>query len=369
MSDKKTTKLDPIVEQKAPLLEAIKAANLAKVFVGLGAGVDPDGLACQMAMKAIIKEINPEAKVLSYYRGDWDRAQNRTMREVLGLNPKSYKEADICLTEVDGKSVTAANYTCAIMVDGNASVMPPNMGVDFVIDHHDPSPKKAKVGEDIRLIGSCSAIMWEYIMECNPTLLEGEKGAKLATALAIGIATDTENMTVPKTSALDWEAYAYCGTKSDPKLYSAIMNYQRPAYEKDMEMAAWNAKDEEGSVLTTQCGVIPRERKGIISSCAQDFCGRGPIKTTLVGALIDGDVHFSFRTMSASINANDFIQSKLTKHGGGKPGAGAGVIRLPDVFQNLPEDIQLELFLSMWKAISHKTFEYAGDGVRQAKGE
>jgi nanoRNase/pAp phosphatase (c-di-AMP/oligoRNAs hydrolase) len=338
----------------APLLEKIKEADLTRVFIGLGAGVDPDGLASQMAMDRIVQDINPDANITCFYRGDWDRAQNRTMREVLGLNLRPYSEFE------------SQEHSCRFMVDGNASVMPNDILPDFVIDHHEEDGKGARVGHDVRLIGSCSAIMWQYVMAQNPSLLEGEDGAVLATALAIGITTDTVGMTATKTSRLDWEAMAYCGMRADVKAYSAIINYPKPSYQKDMETQAWNDKDIEGTVLVTPLGIIPRERKGVISSCAEEFCGQGAVKTTLVGADIDGDFHFSVRTFNPSMNVDDFIKS-ITPYGGGKPGAGAGVLKMPEVFKGLPKETRQEIFKATFKAIAHKTFEYCGDGVRIKK--
>jgi len=340
------------IKNKAPILQLIKAANLTNVFIGLGAGVDPDGLASQMAMAQMIRCINPEANVCCYYRGDWDRAQNRTMREVLGCSPSPY--SDIGDTSL---------FTCFIMVDGNISAMPKGCVPNFVIDHHEGDIGDTN-GNDVRLIGSCSAIMWEYIMELEPLLLEGEAGAALATALLIGITTDTDSMTAMKTSRLDWEAHSYCGIHADIKAYSAIKNYPKPKYQKDIEYEAWKNKIIEGTVLVTPLGILTKERKGTLSSCAEEFCGQGPVKTTLAAAEIDGDMHFSARTFNPSMPMDDFIKKTLTQFGGGKPGAGAGVIKMPQVFKGLPDDIRKEIFAAVFKAIAHKTFEYCGDGVR-----
>lgn len=346
MNEPKTARL-----KSQSILDKIRKADLANVFIGLGACVDPDGLASQLAMKTIVETINPEAKISCYYRGEFDRAQNKTMREVLELSPKPYSEF-----KDDG-------FTCLIMVDGPASVMPKGVFPTFIIDHHDQSGD-ATEASDVRMIGSCSAILWEYLMELNPELLEGEGGAKLATALAIGITTDTEGKTVDKTSRLDWEAEAYCGMRSDIKLYSAIKNYPRPSYQKDIEMQGWANKKIEGTVLVTQLGIMPVARKGAISSVAAEFCGQGPVRTTLVAGMVNGDIHFSFRTLNTSINADEFIKKILTKFGGGKPGAGAGYIQLPGVCKDVPINIQEAIFLAIFNAVAHKTFEYAGDGVR-----
>jgi len=349
-------------ENKAPILDDIRKANLTKVFIGLGAGVDPDGLASQVAMEKIIKSINPAAETHLFYRGDWDRAQNKTMREILSMNPRPYEEFD-----------ANDDWTCLIMVDGNIAAMPHGTIPHFVIDHHEGEPG-ATINSDVRYIGSCSAIMWEYIMATDPTILEGEDGSSLATALAIGVTTDTQGKTVTKTSRLDWEAEAYCGIRCDIKAYSSIMNYQKPSYQKDMETQAWQDKKIEGTALTTRLGVIPVERKGVISSCAEEFCGQGPVKTTLASAMINGDVHFSLRTFSPSFGVDGFIKKRLTKdgkngYGGGKPGAGAGVIKMPELCNHVPPEIQKEIFEAIHKAITHTLFEFIGDGVRAEASE
>lgn len=345
---------------KAPLLSKIKEHDLSRVFIGLGAGVDPDGLASQLAMKTIVEYINPDAQVDCFYRGNFDRAQNRTMREVLGLSPKPYGEIQRDVTN-------NWPYTCWIMVDGNASVMPKGFNeVDFIIDHHERNGEP-RIGEDVRLIGSCSAIMWEYLMALNPQLLEGENGAKLATALVIGITTDTIEKTSAKTSALDWQAEGYCGARCDIKTYAAIKNYPRPVYQKDMEMEAWHNKIVEGTVLVTPLGIITKQQKGVISSVAEEFCGQGPVRITLAAAMINGDVYFSIRSFNNSINVDEFIRNTLEANGGGKPGSGAGMISMPKFCKNLPKEMQNEMFKSAFSALCQKTFEFAGDGVRRVE--
>lgn len=206
-------------------------------------------------------------------------------------------------------------------------------------------------------------------METDPSILEGDDGADLATALAVGIITDTDFKTTSKTSKLDWEAEAYCGIRSDIKKYAAIKNYPRPSYQKDMETTAWASKVIEGTALVTPLGVIPKERKGAISSCAEEFCGQGQVRTALTAASIGGDIHFSVRTFNSSININEFINKALTENGGGKPGAGAGVIKMPPVCKNIPKSIRQEIFDAVFKAITHKTFEFTGDGVRENEVE
>jgi len=333
---------------KAPLLPLLKEHDLTKVGLSLGAGVDPDGLACQMAMQAIIKTINPEAEVCEFYRGDWDRPQNRTMRELLGLNPRPYSEAE------------GQEFTCIISLDG-----PPGVcfitGPHFVIDHH-----KQDIGHpnaDVRPVGACSSILWEYCMAAGVDFTS-EDGAKLATALAIGISTDTREMEVEATSNLDFEAAAFCGTHRDAKLFMGIKNYPKPRYYKDLECQAWDKATIEGTVLVTGLGNIPKERKGVVSSLAEEFVGYGSVSTAVVIAMIDGDISFSVRSFNSSINVNEFVGT-VFKHGGGKSGAGAGTIPMPGLLkEGLTDELQRSVFDALYKAIAHRTLKYLGDGAR-----
>jgi len=333
---------------KAPLLPALKEHDLSKVGLSLGAGVDPDGLACQMAMKAIINTINPDAEIHEFYRGDWDRPQNRTMRELLGLSPQSYDEAN------------GPDFTCIISLDG-----PPGVcfsGPHFVIDHHKQDGTAAP-NTDVRPIGACSSILWEYCMEAGVDFTT-EEGAKLATALAIGISTDTREMEVDATSDLDFEAAAFCGIHRDAKLFMGIKNYPKPRYYKDLECQAWGNATVEGTVLVTGLGNLPKERKGVVSSLAEEFVGYGSVSTAVVIAMIEANIAFSVRSFNSSINVDEFVKT-VFRHGGGKSGAGAGTIPMPEFLkEGLTDELQRGVFDALYKAIAHRTLKYLGDGAR-----
>ena len=336
--------LNTTSHNKAPLLDEIKKSDLSEVAITLGAGVDPDGLASQMAMKIIIKHLNPDANVSEFYRGDWDRPQNRTMRELMGLDPKPYSDA------------SNKDFTCIICVDG-----PPSVCFDephFVIDHHKQTGKGGQ--SDVRFVGACSSIMWEYCMAAGIDW-STEEGAKLATALLIGIFTDTSEMEAT-TSDLDFEAAAFCGTNRDSKLFSGIKNYPKPRYYKDLECQAWGNATIEGTALVTGLGVLPKERKGVVSTLAEEFVGYGAVSTTVVIAMVNGDMAFSVR--SNTVNVDEFIKN-VFQYGGGKTGAGAGTVPMPELLKDdVPESVREDLFQSLYKTIAHKTLKYLGDGAR-----
>src|SRR5690606_12051607 len=159
------------------LIDEVKSANLANVAIFSGAGVDPDGLASAWAFKFIVEALGGKADC--FYRGTFNRPQNKTMREVLGLS--FFKHID----EVDWNN---HGYTTIISADGPAEVCP--VRPHFIIDHHKVG-EPGIIGSDVRAVGACSSLALEYI---RPYIdWASERGKLLATALAIGILTDTNS--------------------------------------------------------------------------------------------------------------------------------------------------------------------------------
>lgn len=340
----KTTKLnkDEALISPAPLLEAILAHNLENVAIFQGAGVDPDGLASQATMAAILEAKG--AKVSCFYRGTFNRPQNRTMSQELNFTPKS-----------ENQFKANDKWTCIISVDGPAGVCP--IVPDFIIDHHQQD-KPANIGSDIRLIGATSSIMWEYAVKAGIDFTS-EIGARLATALAIGIVTDTKFGSVDSVSDLDYEALSACLKHKDNNLYKKIINYQKPQYYHDLYAKAWAAKQVQGTILVAGLGNIPEARGGVISDLADKFVETEGINTAVVCAMVDGDIDISVRSTSASISVDDFVKNAFGG-GGGKKGAGRAYISIP-LFKNIPENLQEEAYQSMYKIITHKALQIAND--------
>lgn len=328
--------------RKAPLLDKIREADLTKVALFLGMGVDPDGLASQAVMAEIITLLDGDAEC--FYRGTFNRPENRVFRQVLNLTPRIESEFD-----------PNEGWTCIISVDGPAEACP--IQPDFIIDHHEQIDG-SKIDSDIRLIGACSSIMWEYALEAGVDF-STESGQRLATALAVGIKTDTRDGAVDTASALDYEALTYCLSHKDNKLYKEVINYSRPAYYHDLFVVGWTNKIIEGAVLVTGIGSIPISRSGIISDLAEKFVGTEGVHTAVVFAIVDGAIDISVRSENSALNVSEFVQTAFGG-GGGKPGAGRVRIPMP-LFENIPEDLSAMLFESCFKIVKHKALQIAGD--------
>lgn len=330
-----------MLEADKSILSKIKAFDIKNVGIFSGAQVDPDGLASADTMRQLIERNGGRATV--FYRGTFNRPQNKTMRQVLSLALKPIEEFN------------PEEYTCIISVDGPASVCP--VKPHFIIDHHEQT-EPALEGNDVRPIGSCSAILWQYAMEDHYNF-KTEDGAKLATALAIGILTDTQVGAAQSSSILDFEALGYCLTHKDLNSYLEIQNYPVPSYYQEYESIGWSNKAGEGPVIVSCLGDLPVQRSGVISYCAEKFFRVEGKTTSIVFAIVDGNIHASIRTQH---DADEFMKT-VFGNGGGKKGAGAAIVELPAVLKDLPPELRQQLANSIGAAITHKALQATGDGV------
>ena len=327
---------------KAPLLDAIAKLDLTWVAIFTGAGVDPDGLASGLTMKAVVEKLGGEAYI--FHRGTFNRPQNKTMREILSLGTLQYSEFDADIT------------TATISVDGPGEVCP--CKPDIIIDHHKPG-KPADGGNDVRSNGSCASILWEYAVEAGIDFTTDE-GSILATAICIGISTDTNDFKEESSTALDSEAYAFCLNHKDYASFLSILNYPKPPYYNDMYCYGWEnkLKSETGTVLVSGLGPISEGRSGVISDLAEKYCETDGINTTMVLALVKDEMVGSMRSSNPSHDVNEFMRGF---GGGGKRGAGAFRMKLPGILDNADEEDRQRIFDAYFAIMSKKTFSFAGD--------
>jgi len=333
--------------EKAPLLDAIRNMCLDSVAIFTGAGVDPDGLASGLVMRAIVEKYGGNAEI--FHRGTFNRPQNKTMREVLGLNVKSYAEI--------GLQTGLPHWTAVISVDGPAEVLPKGVTPHIIIDHHKVG-KSASVGNDVRQNGSCASILWEYAVAAEIDFAT-DKGAILATAICIGISTDTNNFKEEATTKLDSEAYSYCLNHKDYTSFLAILNYPKPPYYNDMYCHGWEnkLKSETGTVLVSGLGPISEGRSGVISDLAEKYGETDGINTTMVLALVKDELVGSMRSSNPSHDVNEFMKEH---GGGGKRGAGAFRMKLPGL-DNADEEDRQRIFDAYFAIMAKRTFSFAGD--------
>ena len=166
--------------------------------------------------------------------------------------------------------------------------------------------------------GSCCSIVARLIE--NTGLLDGPNGAQIATALAYGIKTDTDNLESARSK--DWDAMKHLSRfykKDDLRQISTDkMTTQTAAILKK----ALAAEQQEQSWLYSGVGFIQETYRDSIASVADVLMKRQAIDCVLVYAIIEREdglvVEGSIRSTDASFDIETFVKNFSQDSGGRK---------------------------------------------------
>ena len=176
---------------------------------------DPDAIASAAALKLLLRELAGCDAVIAH-GGVVGRAENRSMLRYLGASMRSASD------------VEPDRFDLVAMVDtqpafGNNPVDDPDQ-VDVVIDHHERIGRPPGTAfRDIRPgYGATATILAEYLCAAEIT-----PPAPLATALAYGIQSDTQDLGRESTQA-DIQMFTDLYPLANKRLLSRIENEQEP---------------------------------------------------------------------------------------------------------------------------------------------
>lgn len=231
---------------------------------------DPDAVSSALAIKRYLKKQNVNAEILA----DWDylSRETKTIINKIGIeiksletfNPKKHKAVIL----IDVASVSQSNLNMEDVVP------------DLILDHHNnESP-----------FGSTAAIT-ALLMK----ILDYEIDNDLATALRIGIKTDTKDGTSEKYSRFD--AFAYRNILPplvDERLYKEIVACGRTERFRELRN---NANDpekyfykQEGSIVISGLGFIKNQERSYIAQIADDILEEDNVDTVISIAVVERDV-------------------------------------------------------------------------------
>jgi len=319
--------MDSIIEQlKSELLKISKEKGSLHVAVVMHPVPDPDCIGSAYGMKRIIKEWFPDAKCSLIYSGEISHPQNTTMMNVLNLQLINVEEIDQ-LKQPEGAKEFADAYICVDCVPERSSV--PSAEYLFVVDHHKGDTENAKI-KDIRFVGSCSTLVWDYMnqigIELDKTV---EEDSNVATSLIVGIKTDTADLVTDIVSDLDFEAFRSLIGPMDQRSLAKIINYPIPPYYFELKKRL----DEENHIYSGHgifiggIGYISAAKRDALPSIAEERARMEGIDTSFILAIVGGNLEVSVRSSGLAIDVDKIIKKIFGKNnGGGKMGAGAAKI-------------------------------------------
>ena len=341
------------------LKDAILSAKPDKLGIVMHDNPDPDSMGASMGLAKLINTWCEETSCILLYDGEISHAQNKTMVNVLSIQL-------IKKSEIENISEVADVF---ITVDVTPDrCLSKDIECLMTIDHHRADTSIPKI-KDIRPVGATSSIIWEYLKDENIELDKNdENDAVVATALLIGIKTDTSDLVSENVTDLDFEAYKHLIGCVNRRHLSAIINYPIPPYHFEIRSQLDqedNVKVDNG-VFVGGIGYISPTKRDALATMAEEHSRVEGIETAFVFALVGENIEVSVRSVGLSVDVNALCQKIFGKdHAGGKMGAGAAKIPMGflAIDNGMDEDVKDKTWESVKTLMIHKIYHVMSGNV------
>jgi nanoRNase/pAp phosphatase (c-di-AMP/oligoRNAs hydrolase) len=315
---------------------------------------DPDCIASAMGLTKILQFWNPHIKCTMLYSGEISHSQNKTLVNVLNVSLTS-------LAEIENLKDYADVF---VVVDAIAErCLPEDCDIESVlmtIDHHRVETEKSQF-YDIRQVGAVSSIIWEYMSNEKIGFDKAnDQDAIVATALLVGIKTDTYDLVSENVTDLDFTAYRHLIEHVNRRHLSAIINYPIPAYyfELRSQLDRENQYRIDNGVFVGGVGFISASKRDTLPMMAEERSRAEGIQTAIIFAIVEDHLEVSVRSAGVSVDVNALCQKIFGKqYAGGKMGAGAA--KIPMGFFSIvdaTEDTQTKMWESAKDFMIEKIF-------------
>lgn len=314
---------------------------------------DPDSIASCLGMVHILSFLGVEDSIVTYC-GEISHPQNKAMINVLQLRITKWEDLE------------PSEDADAIYVFVDCSFGQKNMSIkqmpNLVVDHHKILINNKEVLFIHDEVGACSTLILDLALSITLENTEGEEtealqcfdpdeeGTKeLATALAIGIKTDTLDFLNETTTGDDFQAFRLLGRHMSDEKFQRIVNYEFPPYVLDYEQIAWTNKNLKGPHFITGLGYVDESKSDCIPTIADKFMRLQGVQTVVVYGIVNRGIRSSVRTSSASLDCKTLCDEVFGKgNGGAKHGIGGA--RVPfNIF--FPQEMSKEDRESLWSLL------------------
>ena len=278
---------------------------------------DPDALGSAVGVGVLLHEVYKLNSKIFHF-GEISHPQNKSFKNVLHIqlsDGRDFNSDDVCATVLLDTDFEGSGFKSEKLEQ-----------VDVRIDHHLMDRGNGAKYKDVRTVGSTCSMIWEYLRHFNISL---EGYSNEATAMVIGIKTDTIDFTSQNTSELDMEAYRSILPFVDKTKLSKVTNYQLPKVMFDTEVKAYKNKDMRSTVLFSFVGELAPANRDIIPTIADRFMRMDGVNTTVVVGIIEDHLVTSVRSDDDRVDVNDLCINTFGKsNAGGKEGSGGARIGL-----------------------------------------
>lgn len=314
---------------------------------------DPDGMGSTAGFAVLLKEVyglNSKA----FYSGSISHPQNKSLKNILHIVLE------------DSKNFKPENVSAIVVLDTDATgagIKSEENSIDVRIDHHnmlrDVNPKLL----DVRITGATCSILFEYLTAFDIDL---NKYPEIASALVLGIKTDTSNFTSEDTTDLDIKAFSSLLPFADKIMMSKIDKYPLPKFNFETEAKAFKDKEIRNTTLATFIGDISSHRY-IAATIADRFIRIECVDTVLVLGIANNSIIASIRSDDSRVEVDTLISSIFGRqYAGGKDGKGGASFPLGEAFSMLKDKETRDAAIKeVVEGFKNKLFEVLGEKTEE----
>lgn len=333
----------------------LKDNNFNTIGIVSHVNPDPDAIGSILGMKKLINLINPEIVVVPIWDGVVSGTQNKTLVNVLNISMTLSSSIDDWSSFADGYISVDAMPERTVGEGGNCIL---------VVDHHKADTKQ-KILKDIRISGSCCAIIWSYFEEYEKKYSKevfsesDDLDIAVATAMVIGIKTDTNDFVSENVKDIDFEAHKHLTKYIDRRNFSSIINCPIPQYHFEVRSRLDKEDNYEtfNGVFVGGLEFLSTSKDESLYLLADERSRCEGIDTSIVFAIVGECLKASVRSTNQATDVNSLCHDIFGKDfSGGKPG-GIGGANVPVTTLIPIEKMSDELKCKLWSYLRDSIFE------------
>ena len=310
------------------ILEDAKEKNIEKIAIELQQVPDPDAMASALFVYDLAKALGYTPSITHACK--LSHPQNVVMAKRLGTPLTCYE---------NNTNINPDDFDAFIFVDHSGKTSPwyregkiNDEKVIAIIDHHDNDiPTPEGIFADKRVVGATSSILAEYLQQgAQEEFYQNEKDLqKIATALLLGIRTDTKQLK-RNVTPFDKDNHHYLLQYADMNLVDAVENIEWSKQWMDFYGRAIHKRKTQNGITIASVGFIPAKERDVIPMIAEQLLTERGVHTAYVWGLRPDIIDISLRTDDETYDYSKIREIFPEGNGGGKEGAGG--VQIPSPF-------------------------------------
>lgn len=340
------SKLEP--SYFSSLLKLLDEKKPKRIAIFTHACPDPDAIGSIMAFDWAMTKLNPQIECVGFFDGCISHPQNIAMVNLLDPNVRPVSE------------FKKSDFDFFVLVDTvpvNAGTGGNDVNFDLVLDHHKEIPNGGFNGLFINLkAGSCCGTVYHLISKFGLNFEDdNDHDSKVATAVMVGISTDTESLMSDDATNYEFNAWSDLFEYRNPQILKKIVNFGRPKYWIEHKAnAVKNATVIEG-VCIVGVGSIPAKHRDMIADLADEMVTWEDVNTAVAFAIVDGDrIEGSVRSRNASVMVPVLCKELAAKYGNGGGKLNKGAYRYSLGGSSIEDEDDEEIKEKTWDLLNDK---------------